>query len=265
MSSHGGGGGERWLVSYSDFITLLMVLFVVLYSMGQTDVKRYKALAGSLKAAFSGGPNRIVDPGITQSGGSEDKASAPIVIPGIPQVPVDSSEVAGELTDMLATSNMGGAVSVQNNIEGILISLSEKLTFHEGTAELQKDAYPVLDTIIKMVTPLENEIRVIGHTNNTPPPAGSKYASNWELSSARALVIGEYLIKAGINPERITVSGRGETKPLFPNDTPEHRTLNGRADIVIIYSVNSDVVNSQMLSPVNVSPGVNNNPAGMAP
>ena len=70
MSSHGGGGSERWLVSYADFITLLMVLFVVLYSMGQTDIKRYKQLAQGLKAAFTGGPIRIVDPGIDQAGGT---------------------------------------------------------------------------------------------------------------------------------------------------------------------------------------------------
>src|SRR5512134_2502757 len=110
---------ERWLVSYADFITLLMVLFVVLYSMGQVDIERYKQLASSLRAAFSGGPTQIVDPGINQAGADKDKAAAPIVIPGIPQVSVNAAEVAGELTDLLSASGLGGAVSVQNNIEGV--------------------------------------------------------------------------------------------------------------------------------------------------
>jgi len=70
MSGHGGGGSERWLVSYADFITLLMVLFVVLYSMSQVDIERYKQLADSLRAAFSGGPVRVIDPGIDQAGGA---------------------------------------------------------------------------------------------------------------------------------------------------------------------------------------------------
>ncbi len=241
--SHGGGGTERWLVSYADFITLLMVLFVVLYSMGQIDIKRYKQLAESLRAAFSGGPVRIVDPGIDQVGGvDQDKAAAPIVIPGIPQVPVDSVEVAGQLTDMLQAAHLGGSVSVQNNIEGVLISLSEKLLFKPGTAELQAEAYPVLDTIVQMILPLENEIRIIGHTDNSPP-TDPRFTNNWELSTARAIMIARYFEAGGIDPKRMTVSGRGEFKPVFPNDTPEHRALNTRAEIIVVYSVASDVVN----------------------
>jgi chemotaxis protein MotB len=249
MSAHGGGGSERWLVSYADFITLLMVLFVVLYSMGQTDVQRYKALADGLRAAFSGGPVKIVDPGIDQAGGiTEDKEAAPIVIPGIPQVPVSSVEVAGELTDLLRAANLGGAVSVQNNVEGVLISLSEKLVFVPGTADLQADAYPVLDTIAKMISELQNDIRITGHTDDTPP-SDPHYLSNWELSVGRALVIADYFHKAGVDPARIMVAGQGEYKPIFPNDTPEHRALNSRAEIVVIYSVASDIVNLNIAAP----------------
>jgi chemotaxis protein MotB len=254
MSGHGGGGSERWLVSYADFITLLMVLFVVLYSMGQVDVQRYKQLANSLRAAFSGGPTKIVDPGIDQAGGSEeDKAAAPIVIPGIPQVPVNSVEVAGELTDLLAAANLGGAVSVQNNIEGILISLSEKLVFAPGTAELNQDAYPVLDTISQMILPLENDIRITGHTDDSAP-IDPRFPSNWDLSLARAMVIADYFQTAGVEPARLTVAGRGEFKPVFPNDTPEHRALNSRAEIVVVYSVASDLINTN--SSLNTIPGV---------
>ncbi len=242
MSSHGGGGSERWLVSYADFITLLMVLFVVLYSMSQVDIQRYKQLAQSLSVAFGGGPNRVIDPGIDRTGGADDqKQSAPIVIPGIPKEPVTSNEVAGQLTQMLAHANLGGVVSVQNNIEGVLISLSEKLVFEPGTANLNPAAYPVLDTIIHMVKNISNEIRIIGHTDSSKP-TDKHYRDNWELSTARALVIAEYMIKGGIDPKRIVVSGRGDTQPLFPNDTPEHRALNSRADIIVVYSVSEDSV-----------------------
>lgn len=249
MSGHGGGGSERWLVSYADFITLLMVLFVVLYSMGQTDIQRYKQLADSLRAAFSGGPVRIVDPGIDQAGGtSEDKAAAPIVIPGIPQMPVNSVEVAGQLTDMLSAANLGGSVSVQNNIEGVLISLSEKLIFAPGTAELQPEAFPVLDTIVKMILPLDNDIRITGYTDDSQP-TDPRYENNWELSAARAAMIAQYLQAGGVDPARLTVSGRAQYKPIFPNDTPEHRALNSRAEIVVVYSVSSDVINLNMALP----------------
>ena len=244
MSAHGGGGSERWLVSYADFITLLMVLFVVLYSMGQVDVQKYKQLAESLKVAFSGGsPKGVVDAGIESggSGSSESDAPAPIVIPGIPKEPASSTEVAGSLTDMLALSGLGGEVSVQNNIEGVLISLSEKLTFVPGTAQLQDEAYPVLETITTMLTQLDNEIRIIGYTDNSAP-VDKRYTTNWELSAGRAVTIANYLATKGVAPQRMLVAGRGEYKPIFANDTPEHRALNSRAEIIIVYSVSTDVI-----------------------
>jgi len=239
----GEGNNERWLVSYSDFITLLMVLFVVLYSMGKVDVEKYKKLADSMRITFSnGGPVKVVDAQINQSAGSDTNGQPnPIVIPGIPSRPPESEEVAGQLTQMLSSLNLGGSVSVQTNIEGILISLSEKLIFTQGTAELQQSGFPVLDTIIEMLKPVDNQIRIVGHTDNSKP-VDPRYRDNWELSAGRAIVIGEYLIKNGIAANRIIISGRADTQPVFPNDTVEHRQLNSRAELVIIYKSESNKV-----------------------
>jgi chemotaxis protein MotB len=245
--SHG-GGGDRWLVSYADFITLLMVLFVVLYSMGQVDVEKYKQLAGSLRAAFAfGGPSKVVDAQINMAGGkSEEGQPNPIIVPGIPQKPTDAEEVAGDLANMLADSNLGSEVSVQTNVDGVLISLSEKLIFTPGTASLQEAAYPVLDTIVGMMKQNENTIKVVGHTDNTPS-ADPRYPTNWELSSARAQIIANYMIQTGIAPERLIVSGRGEYEPVFSNDTPEHRALNSRADIIVVYRIENDIISSESI------------------
>jgi chemotaxis protein MotB len=221
-----------------------MVLFVVLYSMGQVDIKKYKQLAESLKAAFSGGgAEKVVDAGIAAGGGAsnDNETSAPIVIPGIPKEAATSVEVAGRLTDMLALSGLGGEVSVQNNIEGVLISLSEKLTFIPGTSELQPEAYPVLDTIANMLIQLDNDIRIIGYTDNSKP-IEKRYATNWELSAGRAVTIANYLTIKGVPPQRMLVAGRGEYKPIFANDTPEHRALNSRAEIIVVYAVSTDVI-----------------------
>ncbi|MCL4559580.1 MAG: OmpA family protein [Chloroflexi bacterium] len=239
----GGGGSERWLVSYADFITLLMVMFVVLYSMGQVDVEKYKQLADSFRAVFAmGGPTKVIDSQINQGGGSQENGqSNPIVVPGIPQKPPASEEVAGQLTNLLAAQNLGQEVSVQTNIEGILISLSEKLVFPPGTAQLQEDAFPVLDMIVGMLKPLDNSIRIVGHTD-TSPPTDQRYPTNWDLSLGRAMIIANYLMKSGISPQRITISGRGEYQPIFPNDTPEHRSLNSRADIIVVYKVETNLV-----------------------
>ncbi|HEX2993794.1 MAG TPA: flagellar motor protein MotB [Anaerolineales bacterium] len=240
---------ERWLVSYADFITLLMVLFVILYSMGQIDIKKYKTLAESMRSAFTvGGPAQVVDSQINQAGGtSEDGTSKPIVVPGIPEGPTQSEEVAGELTSMLSSQNLGNAVSVQTNIEGVLISLSERLVFKEGQADLPPEAYPVLDTIAGMLRPIDNKVKLVGHTSNIPS-SNPLYATNWELSLARAMSVARYMINAGIAPERFIVSGRGEYAPLFPNDTPQHQELNARVEIVIVYPVNTDIISAPLPS-----------------
>lgn len=252
MSAHGGGGddggGERWLVSYADFMTLLFVLFVVLFSMGQTDVEKYKQLAESMRVAFSiGGSTRLVDPQINSAAGqSEDGESKPIVIPGIPEEPPKSEEVAGQLTEMLSGQGIGNQVSVQTNIEGVMISLSEKLIFEPGSDQLSPEVYPLLDTIAEMVIPIENDIRLVGHTDDTPP-SDPKYGNSFELSMARAMKVGEYLMGLGVAPDRILISGKGQYDPVFPNDSPEHRALNGRVDMIIVYQVEDTVINLDVL------------------
>jgi chemotaxis protein MotB len=234
---------ERWLVSYADFITLLMVLFVILYSMGQIDAKKYKLLAESMRTAFTlGGAAQVVDSQINQAGGNSDQGSSkPIVVPGIPEGPTQSEEVAGQLTNMLASQNLGSEVSVQTNIEGIMISLSEKLIFKEGQADLPAEALPVLDTIAEMLRPIENKVRLVGHTNDVPS-SNPTYPTNWELSLARATSVAKYLMNSGIAPDRFIIAGQGEYAPIFPNDSPEHRDLNARVEIIIIYQVDTNVI-----------------------
>jgi len=234
---------ERWLVSYADFITLLMVLFVVLYSMGQVNVEKYKQLAESMRTAFSlGGAAEVVDSQINQAGGtSEDGTSKPIVVPGIPEGPTQSEEVAGQLTSMLSTQNLGNQVSVQTNIEGVLISLSERLIFKNDQVELPAEALQVLDTIAEMLGPISNKVRLVGHTNNSPS-TNPAYPTNWELSLARATTVAKYLINAGLAPERFIISGQGEYAPVFPNDTDQHKEMNARVEIIIIYKIDSNII-----------------------
>jgi chemotaxis protein MotB len=241
---------ERWLVSYADFITLLMVLFVVLYSMGQVNIEKYKQLAESMRTAFTiGGDAQIIDKQINEAGGTvEDGTSKPIVIPGIPEGPTQSEEVAGQLTEMLSLQNLGNQVSVQTNIEGVLISLSEHLVFKNDQTDLPPETLQVLGTIVEMLRPINNKVRLVGHTNNTVP-TNPLYPTNWELSLVRATSVAKYLINSGIAPERLIISGQGEYAPVFPNDTEQHKEMNARVEIIIIYKIDSNIID------VN-SPGV---------
>lgn len=144
---------------------------------------------------------------------------------------------------MLATQNLGNAVSVQTNIEGVLISLSEHLIFQEGQADLPAEVLPVLDTIVEMIRPISNKVRLVGYTSNTPS-SNPLYPTNWELSLARALSVAKYMMNKGIAPDRFVVSGQAEYDPLFPNDTEQHKQLNARVEIIIVYPVQNSLINS---------------------
>jgi len=233
---HGGAGQERWLISYADFITLLMVLFVVLYSMANMDMEKYKKLAVSLNQAFGGGgglPFELFEGAQTIPLEPESSAAA---VSDFPTRSYDQMDVSLELGHAIAKAGIQGEVSVRTNIEGVIVSLNEELVFPSGSTDIQPRARAGLDNIAEVLNSLDNPIRVEGHTDDLPTnnPA---YTSNWELSTARATSIVHYLIEKGVDPSRLSAAGYASYQPVFPNDTPEHRALNRRASIVIIYSL----------------------------
>jgi chemotaxis protein MotB len=123
----------------------------------------------------------------------------------------------------------------------------------------------VLDRIADMLGLIDNDVRVTAYTDNTPP-SDPRYPTNWELSAARSAAIARYLIGRGVAPERLIVVGRGEYHPLFPNDTDEHRAFNRRAEIAVVYVVESQdyVIDSNVL-PVVVPTATPAAGAGVTP
>jgi chemotaxis protein MotB len=126
-------------------------------------------------------------------------------------------------------------VAVNIGKEGIYVSLSSALLFPSGGANLNADGMDTLDRVARLLNELPNNIRVEAHTDNTPTGTPI-YPTNWDLSAARAVTVVRYLQEVGVvDAARLAAVGLGEYRPLYPNDTPEHRTLNRRADILILY------------------------------
>jgi chemotaxis protein MotB len=111
--------------------------------------------------------------------------------------------------------------------------LLERLLFESGSAELKPEAKAVLDTIAEILKFLPNKIRIEGHTDDRPIRS-ARFPSNWHLSVARALNTAYYLMSKGVNPEKISIAGYSEYRPIAPNDSEENRAKNRRVDIVII-------------------------------
>jgi chemotaxis protein MotB len=233
--------GGAWLVTYSDLVTLLLVFFVVLYAMANTDLKNFRQIAESLRVAFNGvgDPQSTAIVGESKSVTSPSMSAAPLFFENLPPKRRDFIRVSTELTTLAKQLGVEGDISVNMNMEGIIISLSEKLVYEPGSAELRPEALEVLDEVAKLLEPIDNGVRVEGHTDNIPTNS-PLYPTNWELSVARAVSVVRYLIEGGgIAPERLLAAGNAEYKPLVPNDNRANRALNRRADIVIIYPTDS--------------------------
>jgi len=246
---HGGGGAseERWLLTYADMITLLMVFFIVLYSMAQIDARKYQQVAESLHRAFGVSEGSVISLGIGKGGGESEAEPAPIAFEDLPPRQRDYLDISTELASQVSAAGLGADVSVTTNVEGILISVSESLLFAPGSTVLQSEAQATLDRIAAVLRPLPNAIRVVAYTDDVPTEYPF-YISNWELSAARAVVIVRYLSEeAGIAPERLMAAGQAEYHPLFPNDTREHRARNRRAEIVVIYPMEHEDLRSNFV------------------
>jgi chemotaxis protein MotB len=226
---HDGSGSMRWLLTYADLITLLMVFFTVLYSMSRVDAEKYKELAGSLHKTLN-----------TYSSDSESKGAKPPSDPkgGAGPLPVEGGrptlEQQGQkLTEDLARLGFGDRVTIYYGERGLTVALGPFL-FELGKAELRSDGMPTLDCLSEFLKTVPNHVSVEGFTDNLPINT-AEFPSNWELSSRRATAVIHYLTgPKGLPPDRFLAVGYGEYRPAAPNDSEPNRAQNRRVDIVIL-------------------------------
>jgi len=129
----------------------------------------------------------------------------------------------------------GKKLNVVSNEIGIAIIVEADLMFDEGSSGILPDSSTTLDKVAKILSEMDNNIRIEGHTDDKPlKQSNALYNNNWELSSARATKVVQYLIDKGINPSRLSAVSYGSTKPRVPNNTPEDRALNRRVEITIV-------------------------------
>jgi chemotaxis protein MotB len=224
---------ERWLLTYSDMITLLLIFFIVMYTLSRIDVKKFQALSTSLSKAMGAGGMVLDSPG-------------PSVVPGvsgtISEVAPSSGEnsqldqIKSQLEEYIRESNLQAKISVTMEERGVVLSFQEEVLFKLGSAELTPRAREIITKVGPVLETVPNYLRVEGHTDNLPIHT-AQYPSNWELSSARAnTVLRELLKNFKIYPQRLSAVAYGEYRPLVQNDTDANRQINRRVNIVILRS-----------------------------
>lgn len=236
---HEGGheNAERWLLTYSDLITLLMVFFVVLYSMSSADATKFQKISAALQQAFNidvlqGASNTALLDGTPQIAPPVDDLVSNSDVPEVARLRSRIDAVLQTAADSQAPD-----VTVGTDREGVVVRLSGSYLFDSGRAELKPNSLAILDAIADELRLAPTEMRVDGHTDSTPIDS-PRYPTNWELSAARALAVTRYFSETdNIPPTRLMAVGFGEYRPLVPNDTREHRALNRRVEIHLLSSV----------------------------
>lgn len=229
---------ERWLVSYADFMTLLFAFFVVMYAMGQVDLKKLGKLTKSMQSAFD---TRAFEAGSQKlslsEGASEGTAQQKLMEPVAPLVTPSNAafdNIQKKVQEKLVEQQFLDKVHFKTDKRGLVISLVEAGFFNSGEAEMKSASLTILDAIAQSVLPLPNSIRIEGHTDNAPIH-NERFPSNWELSTARATFVIAYLTSHfDFAPHRLSAAGYSEFRPTASNATAEGRAANRRVDIVIL-------------------------------
>ncbi|MBS42793.1 MAG: flagellar motor protein MotB [Nocardioides sp.] len=256
---------ERWLVTYADMVTLLMVLFIVMFSMSQVDERKYQELKEGLAAGF--GVNDSVLSGArsvnTEVGSQQVEAIAPILADGdmTPQQKEEVARAVAQAEFLTRDRAKADAVAEVRRLEqvrkamvralrkkglqrdiattyderGLVISLvSRHVVFRNDLATLTTRGEKVVDALAPVLRDLREDLSVDGHTNQVPVKP-RYYATDWDLSSARAVTVLRRLEERWTIPaHRLSTASFGHTKPLVDPSKPHSQEVNKRVDIVVL-------------------------------
>lgn len=249
--------GDRWLLTYSDLITLLMIFFVVLYSMSKVDAQRFAAVAESLNKALGGGTPAKIEMAVSPSGPSLLQTGTPSSKTTVPGNGKDPNNTANTKPDASAGQGNGDTekmsidaikakldkFAADNGIlstlvttteeRGLVVSIQETLLFESGSADITARARDILEKISTVLAVAPNQIKVEGHTDNLTINTAN-FPSNWELSVIRSTNVVHILQHDGISPDRLSAAGYGEFRPISSNDTDAGRGKNRRIDLIIL-------------------------------
>jgi chemotaxis protein MotB len=256
---------ERWLVTYADMLTLLMVLFIVMFAMSQVDDTKYAALRSGLaegfgaESSFMKGTDSILEDRPPAAGpellSSQIFQALPdeqrqLVVEAVnaeetrrvQRKYAEAETEADKLEDvreklMAALVRAGLEHDVRTTIDerGLVVSLvSRHVVFQADIAELSERGRDVVDTLAPVLREVPNALRIDGHTNQEPVQP-RLYATDWDLSAARAVTVLRRLNEqGGVPQDRLSLSAFGHERPLVDPRLPDSQQVNKRVDIVVL-------------------------------
>jgi len=242
---HEAAGMGRWLLTYSDMITLLLALFIILFAISTINAKKFLAFKMGITQSFNNVVQQTNHSGILPS---ENALSAqPTTTTSMSSIVAksnttkpktaysDLTKIQTELSQHLAAAGLSSVTSVSRTEQGVVVEIfADRAYFATDSATLQPTGDRVIDTIGAVLSTVTNHVEVQGYTDNVPI-TGGPYVSNWELSGARAAAAVVRLETVDkITPERLSAVGFGTTHPVASNSSPTGRAQNRRIDVVVL-------------------------------
>jgi len=249
---------ESWLLPYSDLMTLLLALFIVLYAMSSANVSKFEAMAEAFDSVFHGGKSVLdhtstTDPNKKQDGTKSEsqqqslqqmaeqaqakkKDSSNETLAKLKQKEQeDLTKLKKQLDSYIAQNGLSSQLDTNLNQSQLQITISDKALFASGDAVVKPSSRTLAASIANILKNFPGyNIEVIGHTDNVPI-LNSQFKSNWDLSSSRANNFMQVLLKnPSLNPVRFTSIAAGEYHPVASNATEAGRAQNRRVEVSII-------------------------------
>lgn len=235
--SEPGKPSTAWQGTYGDMITLMLCFFVMLYDPSEVDLTQLAQIQTSLSIPTESMESPSTNGG--QSLASGKLADLGNTLTSMPAVELGKSLSLAKkkAVTLFAPEVKSAKITISSDERGVVISLASDAFFEEGSADLNIDE--TREILLKLSKFFQDSqlkdrrFRIEGHTDSTPY-TGTEFASNWELSAARAANVLHYLADFGANEEQFSIAGYADTRPMFSNDTKEGQAYNRRVDIVIL-------------------------------
>ncbi|MFT5663582.1 MAG: chemotaxis protein MotB [Gammaproteobacteria bacterium] len=229
------GGG--WIVIFADMMTLILVFFILLYTLAEYEEKAYKNLVASVQVLDGDGNQISVIDYATKNGRNPEPLKAVEDMLGLnPSEQVIENlrpAIIEELESMIGNTDLSDSVDMSFNADKIILQIDGRYLFQSGKAELKDGARVIFANLGQLFRQhADYKIAISGHTDDESIET-TQFPSNWELSAIRATTVLRYFIGLGLDPERMTATGYADFIPLVNNDTAENRARNRRVEFVL--------------------------------
>ncbi|MDH3220343.1 MAG: OmpA family protein [Gammaproteobacteria bacterium] len=230
-------GGSAWVVTFADMMTLILVFFILLYTLADFEDEAYRELIETIQVIDGDGNQISVIDFATRKGRNPEPLKAVDDLLGMNPgaVPIDNLKpvLVAEMESMIDNTDLADSVQLAYNGDQINLQIDGRYLFDSGHAQLKDRARFIFANLGQMFRDhADYRIAIRGHTDDLSIET-SQFPSNWELSAVRATTVLRFFIDQGIDPERMTATGYADYLPLVENNSSENRARNRRVEFVL--------------------------------